>query len=352
MRQNFRSTDDITPLPWKQLEAYLADAGHELDLRLPPRQFAGGMGNLNYLIQFDSKPCVLRRPPLGPIPPGANDMAREHRVLSSLWRSFSLAPQSLLYCEDESVLGAHFLIMEYRNGTAIQGGTWPPDMSNADRHAVCALLVNSLAELHAVNPAAVDLGNFGKPDGFLDRAIRGWDKRLKVASDSEPPAPSREVSDWLATNVPSTDNATLLHNDFKLDNLLLDPSDRTKAVAMIDWDQATRGDPLFDLATLLSYWVEPGDPDCMSIIDQMPTGAVGSMTRGEGRDLYASISGRDLSKFRFYRVLAMFKLAVVFVQLHAQYRRGTVDNPRYAPFADAGWGIMEMAHQVACGHAE
>jgi aminoglycoside phosphotransferase (APT) family kinase protein len=250
------------------------------------------------------------------------------------------------------VLGAHFLIMEYRNGTAIQGGTWPTNLSKADRHAICALLVNSLAELHAVNLAAIDLGNFGKPDGFLGRAIRGWDKRLKLASDSEPPAPSGEVADWLAANVPGTGDATLLHNDFKLDNLLLDCSDRTKAVAMIDWDQATRGDPLFDLATLLSYWAEPGDPDCMTIIDQMPTGAPGSMTRGEGRDLYAGISGRDLSEFRFYRVLAMFKLAVVFVQLHAQYRRGTVDNPRYAPFADAGWGIMEMAHQVACGHAE
>jgi aminoglycoside phosphotransferase (APT) family kinase protein len=352
MSMDFRNADDITPLPWQQLERYLEAAGHDIEIGDPPRQFAGGMGNLNYLIDLDGKACVLRRPPLGKLPPGANDMAREHRVLSRLWRAFPLAPQSLLYCEDEAVLGAHFLIMEYRDGAAIQGGTWPAQLSDTERHDICALLVASLAGLHAVDPAAVDLAEFGKPEGFLERAIRGWDKRLGLASDGDAPAPSREVADWLAANLPGSGDATLLHNDFKLDNLLLDRNDPTQAVAMIDWDQATRGDPLFDLATLLSYWAEPGDPDCMTIIDQMPTGAPGSMSRGEARDLYADLSGRDLSEFRFHRVLAMFKLAVVFVQLHAQYRRGTVDNPRYAPFADAGWGIMTMAHEVARGRAD
>ena len=348
----FRKPEDVVAMAWERLGPCLAAAGMVLDPDQVPRQFAGGMGNLNYLITVDGAEVVLRRPPLGPIPPGANDMKREHRVLDGLWRAYPLAPKSLFYCADEAVLGAHFLIMEYRRGRAITGSRWPADTDSDARLDICRSAVETLAALHGVDPASVGLGDFGRPDGFLMRAVSGWTKRAGIATDGAAGGPTDEVAAWLIANLVPAGSPTVLHNDFKLDNMLFAVDDWRRPVAVLDWDQATRGDPLFDLATLLSYWSEPGDPQAMVLLDQMPTGAPGSMTRAEARDLYATITGRDLSDFRFFRVLGMFKLAVVFLQLYAQYRRGTVSDPRYQPFEDVGNGIMAMAHEVARGRAE
>ncbi|MFP6757394.1 MAG: phosphotransferase family protein [Alphaproteobacteria bacterium] len=348
----FRPPQDIVAMPWDRLAACLAGEGLDFDPTSAPRQFSGGMGNLNYLITVDGRDAVLRRPPLGPIPPGANDMKREHTVLKRLWSAFPLAPRSLFYCADEDVLGAHFLIMEYRAGRTIRGSAWPAETDASTRHDICRRVVETLAALHAVDPAAVGLGEFGRPDGFLERTVRGWAKRATIATDGIVGGPTEEVASWLEANMTPGGAATMLHNDFKLDNMLFAEDDWRRPVAVLDWDQATRGDPLFDLATLLSYWSEPGDPQAMVLLDQMPTGAPGSMTRAEARDLYAEITGRDLSDFRFFRALGMFKLAVVFLQLYAQYRRGTVSDPKYEPFEAVGNGIMEMAHEVARGRAE
>lgn len=351
---NLRTPEMTVDLPWDRLADHLRAQGLTLDDDPPPRQFSGGMGNLNYLISVDGALSVLRRPPLGPIPPGANDMKREHRVLSRLWQAFPLAPQSRLYCEDPDILGAHFLIMEYREGRPIAGSNWPDTMAGdgAAQHQICRLMIETLAELHAVDPIEIGLGEFGRPDGFLQRAVDGWAKRAEIATDGAPRAPTREVVDWLLENVVPGGEPTLLHNDFKLDNILFDPAAPMTRVAVLDWDQATRGDPLFDLATLLSYWTEPTDPQAMILLDQMPTGSTGAMRRGEARDLYASLTGRDLSDFRFHRVLGMFKLAIVFEQLFAQYRRGTVTDPKYEPFEAVAGGVMEMAHEVAQGRAD
>lgn len=350
----FRPRDSMVDLPWQDLAGYLRAHDMVLAEDPAPRQFGDGMGNLNYLISVNDMPMVLRRPPLGPIPPGANDMKREHRVLSRLWEVFPLAPRSRHYCADTDVLGAHFLIMDYREGRAITGGDWPASVAadEAAQKDICRLMVETLAELHAVDPAAIDLGEFGRPDGFLARAVDGWAKRAEIATDDAPRPPTRDVVAWLRAHLVPGGAPTLLHNDFKLDNILFDPADQTRRVAVLDWDQATRGDPLFDLATLLSYWTEPTDPEAMFTLDQMPTGSAGAMRRAEARDLYAELTGRDLSDFRFHRVLGMFKLAVVFEQLFAQYRRGTVTDPRYQPFESVAQGVMEMAHEVARGRAD
>jgi len=351
---DFRPTETMVEMPWQRLADYLRASGMTLADDPAPRQFGGGMGNLNYLITVDSAPMVLRRPPLGPIPPGANDMKREHRVLSRLWEAFPLAPRSRLYCEDADVLGAHFLIMEYRQGRAIIGSTWPAPVAadDAAQQHICRLMIETLAELHAVDPAGIGLGEFGRPDGFLARAVDGWAKRAEIAADEAPHPPTREVAEWLRDHMVPGGPPTLLHNDFKLDNMLFYPADQTRRVAVLDWDQATRGDPLFDLATLLSYWTEPTDPEAMFTLNQMPTGSLGSMRRAEARDLYAKLTGRDLTDFRFHRVLGMFKLAVVFEQLFAQYRRGTVTDPKYRPFEAVAHGVMKMAHEVARGRAD
>ena len=348
----FRAPEGMVALAWDRLAAYLRGQGMSLGDR-PPRQFGGGMGNLNYLIELDGRPAVLRRPPLGPIPPGANDMKREHRVLSRLWQRFPLAPRGLHYCADAAIIGAPFQIMEYREGQAIFGSKWPDSIAAdpALQHHMCALLIRILADLHAVDPAAVGLGEFGRPHGFLGRAVEGWTRRAELACDGEPSAATRAVAAWLAANPVADGAPTLLHNDFKLDNVLFDPGDITRPVAVLDWDQATRGDPLFDLATLLSYWTEPDDPWAMHALDQMPTASAGSLRRAAALTLYHQLTGRDLSDFAFYRVLAMFKLGVVFLQLHAQFRRGTVSDQRYARFLPIAEGIIEFADDVALGRA-
>lgn len=345
-----RSPEETIQLDWRRLSDYLARQGHRLDLSVPPRQFRGGLGNLNFLIDMDGRLRVLRRPPFGAVPIGANDMAREHRVLSRLWKAWPLAPQSLHYCADESILGAHFLVMEYRPGLVV-GRELPPGLAAWTVGArLSSMLVNVLASLHAVDAGAVGLDDFGKPAGFLARTVSGWAKRGETVAGGVDRAVVTELARWLAGRVPPERAATLLHSDYKLDNVVLDP--RTlEPRAVLDWDMSTRGDPLYDLATLLSYWVEPSDPESMHRLGQMPTGLGGFHSRSQAMSEYAVLTGRDLSDFPFYRVLALFKLGVVFLQLHARYRSGATSEERYAGFGELGRGILEFTHAVMQGTA-
>nr|WP_245179968.1 phosphotransferase family protein [Cupriavidus sp. LEh25] len=316
-----------------------------------PRQFAGGLANLNYLIRLDGQPCVLRRPPPGPLPPGANDMAREHRVLSSrLWLRFPQAPRSLLYCVDPDVLGAHFLVMEYRPGLTI-GADLPPWLdSRAAGPRLARTLVDLLVQLHGTDPAEVGLDHLGKPEGFLSRAIEGWTRRAEALDGAAPRVAVRELSQWLCAHCPQDAKPTLLHCDFKLDNVVLDP-ETLRPRAVLDWDMATRGHPLFDLATLLSYWTEPGDPDTVRELRQMPTTAPGFPSRAQVVEAYRRSTGCDLSDLPFHRVLAMFKLGVVFLQLHARFLSGATTEPRYGRFGHIGRSILDFTHDIARGRA-
>jgi aminoglycoside phosphotransferase (APT) family kinase protein len=345
----FRPRNQTIEQDWGRLQSYLGRQGHTLDLRRAPRQFAGGLGNLNYLIEIDDTLYVLRRPPPGDIPPGANDMAREHRVLSVLWRRYPHAPRCLLYCPDHDVLGAHFLIMEYRPGLVI-GGSLPDHLEGlAVGGRLSADLVRLLAHLHAIDPDEVGLGDFGKPKGFLERTIAGWANRARIATADNPRLVLSELADWLRRQRVPEAKPTLLHSDFKLDNVVWGPTLEPHAV--LDWDMATRGDPLLDLATLLSYWSEAGDPPAMHELRQMPTAQPGFPKRSEVVAAYAAQTGLDVSDFLFHRVLAMFKLGVVFLQLYAHYRAGTTRDERYAGFENLAYGILEFTQEIARGRA-
>lgn len=341
----FRPAGTGQPQDWPRLAEWLARRGMCLQQRPPPRQFAGGYGNLNYLLQVDGGALVLRRPPPGPLPPGANDMAREHRVLERLHEAYPLAPRALAFCDDPAVLGAPFFLMQYRPGRAVRG-VLPGDLAPHAR-ALGELLVDLLAKLHGVQPAAVGLADLGRPEGFLARAVDGWAKRAAAACDGAPPAAAGALLDWLRARAVPAGTVALLHNDFKLDNVLLAPEGGATPVAVIDWDMCTRGDPLFDLATLLSYWTEAGDPPCMHALEQMPSAAHGFPTREQAAARYASRTGCDLASFRFHRVLAVLKLGVVFLQLHARWRRGASDDPRFAGFGELGDALLEFGLEVA-----
>ena len=336
---------------WPRLAACLAGEGHVLDLaENPPRQFASGFGNLNYLIHMDGEAMVLRRPPLGPIPPGGNDMGRESGILSTLWKEFPLAPRCRFACADPDVLGAPFFIMDYRDGLVI-GGEVPADIAAPDRRRIGLRLMEVLADLHAVDPAAVGLDGLGRPEGFLGRTIEGWSKRAHLAWGEETPALVGEIGDWLRARVPADHAVSLIHNDFKLDNVILD-RDSLEPVAVLDWDMGTRGDPLFDLAVTLAYWTEAGDPDVMHRLHQMPTAAPGFPTRAEAMQAYAGASGRDLADFAFQRVLGQFRLAVVFAQLFRRWREGGTNDPKFAEFGPLSNDLLVFSHDIAMGRVD
>lgn len=328
----------------------------ELDVTFLPKKFAAGFGNLNFLVRVDGKKFVLRRPPMGPIPPGANDMAREHRVLSHLHPVLPLVPEARHYCDDASVLGAPFLLMEYRPGLVI-GATMPPDVGKVWHSDIPvgqflgSNMINVLAKLHAVDAQACGLGTLGKPDGFLERTLRGWTKRAALSWGEDVPDDLSATLHWLAANrPPEAKTPTLIHNDFKLDNIILDP-DTLAPRTLIDWDMGTIGDPLYDLAVLLSYWSEAADPEAMHDLRQMPTAHSGFQTREEAAQLYARASGRDLSNFTFYRVLATLRLAVVFQQLFRRHQSNDTDNPRFAGFDDLALGLLSFALQISRGRS-
>ena len=339
----FKPAAESQPIDRARLAEYLTSVGLHLDDDVEIRQFATGLANLNYRLSIDGQLAVLRRPPPGDLPPGAHDMKREHHILSRLHEAHPLAPPSLHLCEDTAVLGVPFQIIAYRPGLVIKGD----DKSNLEGHpercaALGDMLVSTLVSIHRIDVEAIGLGDFGRPDGFIDRAVRGWRGRAQrlqpVASTA---ALVEEVGNWLDAQSVAARPPTLLHSDFKLDNLILDP-ETLQPRAIVDWDMGTRGDPLFDLATMLSYWSQADDPECMHRLAQMPTTAPGFPSRSEVVDSYAAMTGVDVSDFPVIRVLAMYKLAVVFLQLHALYGRGPDADPRYAGFDQLGETVVSV----------
>lgn len=348
----FKAAADAAHQDWGALARYLARCDMALGTTGTPRQFAGGFGNLNYLVEIDGSPAVLRRPPTGPLPPGANDMAREHRILATLWQAYPLAPRGLLFCKDPDVLGAPFQIIEYRRGIVIRDKL-PGNV--ADRPMVGTRLsrhlIECLASLHAVDVAQIGLETLGRPVGFLARTLEGWAARAAGLVDLINPRLLAETLGWLRGQVPPDRPPSLIHSDFKLDNMILDPT-TLAPVAVIDWDMGTRGDPLWDLAVLLSYWTEPGDPGVMHRLRQMPTAQPGFWRRREALDTYRCLSGRALDDFAYYRVLSVFRSAIVFLQLFDRYRREPGANLGCAQFDALGRDLLDYSFEISRGRSE
>lgn len=308
----------------------------------PPlvRQFGGGAANLTYLLDYSTHQYVLRRPPLGPVAKSAHDMAREYKVLSVLYQAFPYAPRAYLYCDDPSIIGADFFVMERRQGVVVRR-SMPPEFDkvpDAPRR-MSAALVDALADFHAVDYQAIGLGDLGEPDGFITRQIEGWYKRWHGAKTEEI-ADMERVYRWLKSHQPRTTSFSLVHNDFKLDNVMFDASDSGKVVAVFDWDMCTLGDPLNDLGALLSYWSEPSDPPYSQGMAMMPIGA-GFMTRQELVERYALKSGRSIHDIHFYHALGLFRVTVIIAQIYVRYHRGQTQDQRFEAF---GKMIPLMAH--------
>jgi aminoglycoside phosphotransferase (APT) family kinase protein len=311
------------------------------------RQFGRGKANLTYLLRFGGEGAaveyVLRRPPLGPLAPSAHDMGREYTVLSTLWRAFPQAARAYLFCEDPSVIGAPFFVMERRHGVVVQNAVPPVFGSGADPVAnrkLSEVVVDTLADFHAVDPVVAGLGHLGRPEGFVERQVSGWIERWDRARHEDNPL-AEEVATWLSSSIPRSDEVTLLHNDWRLDNMAVAEDDPGRCVAVYDWDMCTRGDPLADLGTVMAVWYEPGEMP--SSLNPMPTTTPGFLTRDEAITRYGSRSGRDLTHAAWYVVFGTFKLAAVLQQIFIRWQRGQTRDERFAVMGDGARRLIELA---------
>jgi aminoglycoside phosphotransferase (APT) family kinase protein len=277
-----------------KLEPYLKSRLPDLDGPLTVRQFPSGFSNLTYLLRVGDQELVLRRPPFGAKIKSAHDMGREYKILSSLVITYPKAPRPLLFCDDESVLGAPFYIMTRLKGIILRP-QMPEEMNPPPEvmGRIADSLISNLVELHGVDYQGTGLADLGKPEGYIQRQIEGWTRRYQNARTDEIPEMERAAG-WLAENSPVESGAALIHNDYKYDNIVLDPADWSQIIGVLDWEMTTIGDPLMDLGTSLGYWVQPDDPEEIQALQFSPTTLPGNPTRQELVSRYEQLSGRQV----------------------------------------------------------
>ncbi len=326
-----RPGEELDP---ERLAGYLRDALPGLEGEPRVRQFPAGFSNLTYLVSFGDTELVVRRPPFGEKPRSGHDMEREHTVLSALAAArerFPYAPRPLHLCADESVIGCPFLVMERLTGVVLRRD--PPDgleLAPATVARLCRDLVDVQARLHGLDWRALGLERFGRPRGYAERQVRGWSERYRRARTEDVPD-FEETMAWLAERLPpEAGRSALIHNDFKLDNVVLDPSGGTLAiVGVLDWEMATVGDPLMDLGASLAYWVEPTDPPDLLATRMLPTTLPGAPTRAEIVARYLERSQLACDDFGFYRVFGLFRLAAIAQQIYYRFHHGQSRDPRF-----------------------
>jgi aminoglycoside phosphotransferase (APT) family kinase protein len=310
-------------------------------------QFPGGHSNLTYLIRYGAQEFVLRRPPLGPVAPTAHDMPREYKLLSVINPRFPLAPKPILLCEDASIIGVPFFLMERRRGFIVRGQVREQIGENlAVRRLLSEATVDTLVTLHAVDIYSSQIVNIGKPEGFVTRQLRGWSDRWLRAKTGNVPEMD-EVILWLNERIPpeSASDATIVHNDFKLDNLMLDEQEPSRIVAVLDWEMCTVGDPLVDLGLFLTYWTMTGGDQSSSL--RAVTNGPGWLTRDEIVERYETNTGRNLSRIVFYETFARFKVAVIIQQIYFRYMKGQTRDERFRNFDGLVRELIREALELA-----
>jgi aminoglycoside phosphotransferase (APT) family kinase protein len=341
--------DTSTVRPGEELDrAALIDY---LDKNLPEgafqvevEQFPHGHSNLVYSVRTDVREYVLRRPPLGPVAPKAHDMAREYRVLHAVNPHFPEAPQVFLLCEDPSVIGNTFFLMERRRGLVLRDSVPGELMAIPDYpRLVSEAFIDCLVRLHSIDVSLPGLNSLGKPEGFVGRQVRGWADRWNRAKTEEIPDMDRIVR-WLHEFLPPSVDVTLVHNDYKLDNVMLRP-EGAGVEAVLDWEMTTIGDPLADLGLTMCYWAwasVAAEDDPHPATPGLTTQA-GWYTRDQFLQRYAERTGRDLTDIRYHEVLGIFKLAVILQQIYYRFHQGQTQDERFRTFDRRVRGLIRLA---------
>jgi aminoglycoside phosphotransferase (APT) family kinase protein len=357
------SEDNASVRPGEELDRASLDSYLRENLRLQSadfdptatleiKQFPGGHSNLTYSVRYGDRKFVLRRPPVGPVAPTAHDMPREYKLLSVINPHFPLAPRPVLLCEDSSIIGVPFYLMERRRGLIVRFKMPAQIGESFDlRRRLSESVVDTLVALHAVDIQSSGIAQIGKPNGFVTRQVRGWADRWLRSKTGEL-AEMDQVIQWLIERIPADvdGNATIVHNDFKLDNIMLDENDPSRVVALLDWEMCTVGDPLVDVGLFVSYWTmngSAGESDQNRSLRAVTNGP-GWMTRTEIIERYEAATGRDLSRIVFYETFARFKVAVVIQQIYFRYVQGQTRDERFRNFD----GLVRELSQEALELAE
>jgi len=333
------------------VDAVLKTAVPDLVGRPTVKQYASGASNLTYALDYPDRRLVMRRPPFGTKPKSGHDMYREYRVMTALKPVFSAVPETFYYTDDTDIIGAEFYVMERVEGHLIHEKipkNWTDDYGwdEGKSRKLCTSFFDKLIELHQVDYKAIGLEDFGRPVGYVERQILGWNKRYEKALTPDVDA-FEDVRDWLDANRPKVDQendmrAAILHGDFRIDNLILDVNDPTKINALLDWEISALGDPLMDLGNTLAYWIEANDPAPMHALSRQPSAAPGMLSRKEILAYYAEKTGADVSNFHFYYVYGIFRLAVILQQIYYRYYHGQTKDERfkmYAPMVNILGGV-------------
>ena len=344
-------TQDTAPIrPGEELDSerlrrYLAGKIEGAEDGVELEQFPGGHSNLTYLLRAGGREYVLRRPPLGPVPLKAHDMAREYLVLEKVAPLFPPAPRVYLLCEDPAVAGATFYLMERRRGAVLRQELPEDWRAESCAQRIAEAFIDTLAQLHAVDIYAHGLDDMGRPKGFLERQVRGWGGRWEGARTSDLPVMDT-LSAWLIANLPESPRATIVHNDYKLDNVMLAEDKPGRVAAVLDWEMTSVGDPLIDLGIVLCYWPQSDDPEPRrNAISPLTTGP-GWPSRAELLDRYHWKTGRDLEGIGYYEVFGLFKLAVVLQQIYYRFHVGQTRDERFRDFDKRVAGLAEAARLV------
>ena len=327
-----------------------------LDVRLPGRggfsiqRHRAGHSNETFFVARSGYEWVLRRPPLGAFLPSAHDVGREYKVLSALVGTSVRAPTPLVYCGDESVIGVPFYVMEKVAGVVIRDEL-PETFGQADRGRIGRELVDALVELHSVDPAACGLGDFGRPAGYLERQLRRWRGQLDLTLPMTRPVPDLErTGEWLDSNRPASSGTTIVHGDYKLDNAVFTDGAPARLLSILDWEMSTLGDPLADVGWMLSFWREPNvvGEDVLATLSRVTT-QPGFVPRRELARRYEEATGRVLDAIDWYRVLALWKLAILREGSYARHLAGTTDDPFFAQMKEGVPALARRAREVAEG---
>ncbi|HSV39168.1 MAG TPA: phosphotransferase family protein [Nocardioidaceae bacterium] len=310
------------------------------------RQFSGGASNLTFLLRYPDRDLILRRGPKGTKAKGAHDMHREYFIQSKLAEDFPYVAPMVGFCDDESVLGADFYVMDRIDGV-IPRSEWPADVPLSEEQArqLCLNVVEVYAELHSVDANAAGLSELGKGTGYVRRQLEGWSTRYRNARTPDNPD-LEKVMAWLDANQPEDIANCVIHNDFKIDNMVFSREDPTRVVGVLDWEMATLGDPLMDLAGAIAFWVQADDPDDVQMMRRVPTHLPGMITREEFVQRYLDRMGYTLTadQWRFYEVFGLFRNAVIAQQIYYRYFHKQTSNELYALF---GPGVQILDRRIA-----
>jgi len=308
---------------------------------------AGGRSNLTYLVTDGSRTWVVRRPPLGHVLETAHDMGREHRVMAALADSEVPVPDMVALCRDPDVLGAPFYVMSFVDGTVFRTEGQLAELSPGAAGAVADGLVDVLARLHAVDPAAVGLGDLGRPSGYLERQVRRWGKQLESSRSRDVPA-LEELGRRLAAAVPASSRAALVHGDYKLDNVVVDPADRSRVLAVLDWEMATLGDPLTDLVNVVLWWDGVRDADGVPFA-AVPAEVPGFPPSSRLLERYATATGADLRALPWYLGLVCYKLAAIFEGMYYRDTQGLTVGEGFDRLAGLAPALAQRGHDLLDG---